>query len=57
MGNTVIGRGSEGHVSIVAAFILFGETLTAVQLIGGIMVMAGIWVMQWSDTRTRATGS
>lgn len=38
-------------VSIVAAFLLYGETLTPVQLIGGIMVLAAVWVMQWSDAR------
>ncbi len=41
-------------VSIVAAFVLFGETLTPVQLIGGAMVLTGVWVMQWSDTRALA---
>jgi len=41
-------------VSIAVAFVLFGETLTPVQLAGGAMVMAGIWVMQWSDARMLA---
>ena len=41
-------------VSIVAAFVLFGETLTPVQLAGGIMVLAAVWVMQWSDARALA---
>jgi DME family drug/metabolite transporter len=39
-------------VSIVAAFLLFGEILTPVQLIGGAMVLAGIWLMQWAGTRS-----
>jgi drug/metabolite transporter (DMT)-like permease len=41
-------------VSIAVAFILFGETLTPVQLAGGIMVLAAVWVMQWSDARALA---
>jgi drug/metabolite transporter (DMT)-like permease len=41
-------------VSIVAAFVLYGETLTPVQLAGGIMVLAAVWVMQWSDARALA---
>ena len=38
-------------VSIVAAFLLFGEVLNAVQLLGGALVLAGIWLMQWHDSR------
>ncbi|MDP6344794.1 MAG: DMT family transporter [Alphaproteobacteria bacterium] len=38
-------------VSIAAAFLFFGEILTAVQLFGGLMVLGGIWLMQWSDRR------
>lgn len=38
-------------VSIVAAFLLFGEVLTPVQLLGGAMVLAGIWLMQWAAAR------
>jgi len=38
-------------VSIAAAFVLFGETLTPVQLAGGILVLAAVWVMQWCDAR------
>ena len=41
-------------VSIVAAFVLYGETLTPVQLAGGIMVLTAVWVMQWSDARALA---
>ena len=35
--------------SIVAAFLLFGEWLTPVQLLGGAMVIAGILIMQRHD--------
>ena len=37
--------------SIVAAFLLFGEWLTPTQLLGGVMVIAGILLMQWHDAR------
>ena len=37
--------------SIVAAFLLFGEWLTPVQLLGGAMVIAGILIMQRHDVR------
>ena len=37
--------------SIVAAFLLFGEWLTPVQLLGGTMVIAGILIMQRHDAR------
>ena len=43
-------------VSIVAAFILFGETLTPVQLTGGAMILTAVWVMQWSDSRDNVSG-
>jgi DME family drug/metabolite transporter len=36
-------------VSIIAAFAIFGEMLTATQLLGGLMVLAGIWLMQAGD--------
>ena len=39
--------------SIVAARVLFGELLGAVQLFGGAMVLAGIMLMQWHDARSR----
>ena len=39
--------------SIVAARVLFGELLGAVQLVGGAMVLAGIMLMQWHDGRPR----
>lgn len=35
-------------VSITAAYLLFGETMTPVQLLGGAMVLGGIWLMQFS---------
>jgi drug/metabolite transporter (DMT)-like permease len=38
-------------VSIFAAFLLFGETMTPVQLAGGAMVLAAVWMMQWIDAR------
>ena len=37
--------------SIAAAFLLFGEWLTPVQLLGGAMVIAGILIMQRHDAR------
>jgi len=40
-------------VSILAAFVLFGEWLTPVQLLGGGLVLGGIWLMQWADSRAR----
>ena len=40
--------------SIVAAFALFGEWLTPVQLVGGAMVIAGILIMQRHDARAAA---
>ena len=40
--------------SIVAAFLLFGEWLTPVQLLGGAMVIAGILIMQRHDARAAA---
>ena len=41
--------------SIVAARVLFGELLGAVQLAGGAMVLAGVMLMQWHDARSRRT--
>ena len=45
-------------VSIVLAFLVFGELMTPLQLGGGAMVLGGIWLMQRADgrmrTRTRA---
>ena len=35
-------------VSITAAYLLFGEIMTPVQLLGGAMVLGGIWLMQFS---------
>ena len=35
-------------VSITAAYLLFGEVMTPVQLLGGTLVLAGIWLMQFS---------
>lgn len=40
--------------SIAAAFLLFGEWLTPVQLLGGAMVIAGILIMQRHDARAAA---
>ena len=42
--------------SIVAAFLLFGEWLTPVQLLGGAMVIAGILIMQRHDAACGACG-
>lgn len=38
-------------VSITAAYLLFGETMTPVQLLGGILVLGGIWIMQFFGRR------
>lgn len=35
--------------SIVLAFLVFGELLSGLQLVGGGMVLAGIWLMQRQD--------
>ena len=43
--------------SIVAAFLLFGEWLTPVQLLGGAMVIAGILIMQRHDARAAVEGT
>ena len=40
--------------SIVAAFLLFGEWLTPVQLLGGGLIIAGILIMQRHDARAAA---
>jgi len=40
-------------VSILAALLLFGEILTPVQFLGGGLVLAGVWLMQWADSRGR----
>ena len=40
-------------VSIVAAFLLFGEVLGPLELAGGVLVLGGIFLMQWHDGRTR----
>ena len=36
-------------VSIVAAYLLFAEIMTLVELAGGAMVLLGIWMMQRLD--------
>jgi DME family drug/metabolite transporter len=38
-------------VSIVAAFALYGELLTPMQLLGGILVLGAVWWMQRVDAR------
>lgn len=40
-------------VSIVAAFLLFGEVLGPLELAGGVLVLGGIFLMQWHDGRQR----
>lgn len=35
-------------VSITAAYLLFGEVMSPVQLLGGALVLGGIWLMQFS---------
>ncbi len=41
-------------ISIVAAYLLFGEVLTWLQSAGAVLVLGGIMLMQWSDLRRRA---
>lgn len=41
-------------ISIVAAYLLFGEVLTLLQSAGAALVLGGIMLMQWSDMRRRA---
>lgn len=43
--------------SIALAFLLFGELMTPAQFAGGAMVLAGIWLMQRSDSRPTKRGS
>ncbi len=38
-------------ISISAAYLLFGEVMTPVQLLGGALVLGGIWLMQISGRR------
>ncbi len=38
-------------ISISAAYLLFGEIMTPVQLLGGSLVLGGIWLMQFSGRR------
>jgi DME family drug/metabolite transporter len=38
-------------ISISAAYLLFGEVMTPVQLLGGALVLGGIWLMQISKRR------
>ena len=40
-------------VSILAAYLLYGEVLSPLQWLGGGMVLTGVWLMQWSDRRRR----
>ena len=40
--------------SIAAAFLFFAEWLSATQLLGGALVLLGIWLMQWYDGRQMA---
>ncbi len=36
-------------VSIVAAFVFFGEWMTPLQILGAMLVLIGVWIMQRSD--------
>ena len=38
-------------ISIVLAFLLFGELMSVAQFAGGAMVLFGVWLMQQIDTR------
>jgi drug/metabolite transporter (DMT)-like permease len=42
-------------VSIVAAYIMFGELVTAVQFAGGVLVLGGIALSQWYDSSRGAS--
>ncbi len=37
--------------SIVLAYLIFAQALSALQFLGGVMVMGGILLMQWHETR------
>ena len=43
-------------VSIALAFPILGELMTPAQLLGGTLVLAGIWMMQRADARPRRPG-
>ena len=40
-------------VSILAAWLLYGELMGPLQWLGGAMVLAGVWIMQLGDARKR----
>ena len=40
--------------AIAVAYFLFGELLSPVQLLGGALVLGGIWLMQWTERRRLA---
>jgi DME family drug/metabolite transporter len=40
--------------SIFAAYLLYSEAMTGLQYTGAVMVLMGIWIMQWQDMRNRA---
>lgn len=51
--NATITSTVEPVLAGLGAFALFGETLTAMQLVGGAMVVSAILVVQWSDRTAR----
>ena len=42
-------------VSIVAAYLLFAELISMVQFVGGLLVLSGIALAQWTDGRKAGT--
>lgn len=42
-------------ISILAAYLLYDEVLSAMQWMGGAMVLGGVWMMQMSDRRRRVS--
>ena len=44
--NATVTSTVEPVIAAVGAFLLFGETLTAIQVVGGLMVIAAIAVIQ-----------
>jgi drug/metabolite transporter (DMT)-like permease len=53
--NATVTSTIEPFLAGLGAFVLFGEALTALQLLGGALVVAAIAVVQLSDTGARAT--
>lgn len=44
-------------VSVIAAYLAFGEVLTAWQGLGGALVIGSVWAMTWADGRRARRGA